>query len=120
MVLCPDGSWCRVMSLRALPWGGYCSISSSMTQKVRSSAPSASLQVTKLSSSVDIAEERDDLQRDQDKHEKWAHKNLIKIKSKWKVLHVGQGNPRNEYRLGKKSLKAILWRSTRRFLWIKC
>lgn len=62
---------------------------------------------TKLSSSADTTEERDDIQRDQDQHKKWAHKNFTKInKSRWKVLHLGQGSSRNEYRLGKEVIES--------------
>lgn len=38
---------------------------------------------------------------------KWAHKNFTKInKSMWKVLHLGQGSPRNEYRLGEEAIES--------------
>ena len=56
---------------------------------------------TKLTGAVDMLEERDTVQRDLERLERWAHANLMKFnKAKYKVLHLGRDNPRHNYRLG--------------------
>jgi len=56
---------------------------------------------TKLGSAVDLLEGRDVIQKNIDGLEEWACVNLTRFnKAKCKVLHMGQGNPHYQYRLG--------------------
>ncbi|CAM4639466.1 unnamed protein product [Lepidochelys kempii] len=56
---------------------------------------------TKLAVEVDTLEDRDRVQSDLDKLEDWARRNLMRFnKDKCRVLHLGQKNPMNCYRLG--------------------
>ncbi|CAM5136637.1 unnamed protein product, partial [Eretmochelys imbricata] len=56
---------------------------------------------TKLGGEVDTLEGRDGVQSDPDKLEDWAKRNLMRFKKdKCRVLHLGQKNPMQCYRLG--------------------
>ncbi|GAB0191451.1 cAMP-dependent protein kinase inhibitor alpha [Grus japonensis] len=62
---------------------------------------------TKLHGAVNTLEGRDAIQRDLNRPETWARVNRMKFnKAKCKVLHMGQGNPKHNYRLGREWIES--------------
>ncbi|GAB0182664.1 hypothetical protein GRJ2_000731700 [Grus japonensis] len=62
---------------------------------------------TKLCGVVNTLEGRDAIQRDLDRLERWDCANRMKFnKAKGKVLHMGKGNPKHNYRLGEEWIES--------------
>jgi len=59
------------------------------------------------SGAVDMLEGMDDIQRDLDRLERWAHANFVKFsKAKHEALHLSQGNSKHSYRLDREWLES--------------
>lgn len=73
----------------------------------------------KLSGAVDTTEGQTVMQRDLDKLNMEAKGNLMRFKTKCKVLYLGHGNPQNQYMLGDEALQRRTWGHWRLKSWTR-
>ncbi|KAK4828882.1 hypothetical protein QYF61_001440 [Mycteria americana] len=67
---------------------------------------------TKLGGVADMPEGHTAIQRDLNRLEEWANRNVMQFNKKSKVLHLGRSNPMHQYMLGPPSWKAALQKRT--------
>ena len=96
-----------VAFLRGWYWDRRCLTSLSVASTGGLSAPSASLQITSSCVVRSHTGGKDAIQRELDRLDQRACANRMKYnKAKCKVLHVGQGNPKHKYRLGREWIES--------------
>ena len=84
------------------------------------SASSASTDDTKLGEMIDRTDGCAFIQKDLDRLEKWAEKNLVKFsKGKCQVLPMGRNNSRHPDSLGANWLKSSLAEKTWKSWWVR-
>lgn len=75
---------------------------------------------SRLNGAVDTLECRDAIQRDLGVLERWAHVNPMRfIRARFRILHLGRGNPQYQYRLGDQGLRVLQRRRTWGYWWMK-